>query len=156
MKPTFTAADEARKTRICDAIANVRNDMIIRGWNELIFKVTGKTSDQLFRDGIPEEWTLVEQSAISCGYMAPLKMRAKMKINSVTLCDGYEQIEMHPVCKPTSYPADSGLDEDNSFARFSPSGELKLAITNPALHGKFKPGQTFYVDFTECPTTKPS
>ncbi|WP_288803933.1 hypothetical protein [uncultured Novosphingobium sp.] len=46
-----------------------------------------------------------------------------------------------------SYPAD-GSDEDNTFARFSPSANFQISIANPALHGQFEPGQKFYVDFT--------
>jgi hypothetical protein len=56
-------------------------------------------------------------------------------------------VEFNPVCKPEGYPED-GLDEDNSFAKFSPSGSFKLSIANPALLGKFRPGQIYYVDFT--------
>jgi len=45
------------------------------------------------------------------------------------------------------YPAD-GSDEDNSFAKFSPSVSMDFHVANPALFGKFEPGQKFYVDFT--------
>lgn len=45
-----------------------------------------------------------------------------------------------------AYPAD-GSDEDNTYARFSPSGELTLTIANPSLIGRIEPGTTFYVDF---------
>ena len=38
--------------------------------------------------------------------------------------------------------------EDNTFSEATPSAELKMTVTNKALHGKFKPGQKFYVDFT--------
>ncbi len=44
----------------------------------------------------------------------------------------------------------NGESEDNTYARWTPSGEIKLGITNPDLYGKFKPGQKFYVDFTEA------
>lgn len=45
------------------------------------------------------------------------------------------------------YP-DDGSDEDNTYARFSPSGELSLTIANQDLIGKIEPGQNFYIDFT--------
>jgi hypothetical protein len=88
--------------------------------------------------------------------VAPRTMRAKMKISAVTLGETCDQVTMAPVCKSGAYPAD-GMDEDNSFAKFSPSGELKLTIANPALLGKFRPGQKFYLDFTEAidPPPKP-
>ena len=40
------------------------------------------------------------------------------------------------------------MDEDNSFAKFSPSVNFQIMIANPALLGKFASGDTFYVDFT--------
>lgn len=49
-----------------------------------------------------------------------------------------------------SYPAD-GSDEDNTYAKYSPSAELAITITNPALIGQFKPGEVYYVDFTPVP-----
>lgn len=76
-------------------------------------------------------------------------MRAKLQIASVTKHNAEcEQLKFHGVAAK-SYPAD-GLDEDNTFAKFSPSVSLEITITNPALIGKFEPGQKFYVDFTEA------
>lgn len=57
---------------------------------------------------------------------------------------------MAPVCGGKPF-GPNGESEDNSFARWTPSGELKLDVTNPDLLGRFKPGQKFYVDFTEAP-----
>lgn len=75
-------------------------------------------------------------------------MRAKMRVDSVTrLNESYELLKFRAVGKDTAYPAD-GSDEDNTFARWTPSGELTLHVANPALHGKFKEGNKFYVDFT--------
>ena len=76
-------------------------------------------------------------------------MRAKLKLTSVTLSENSDQLKFSAVCKPSGYP-DSGLDEDNTFAKFSPSAELTMTVNNPALLGKFRPGQKFYVDFTEA------
>lgn len=47
------------------------------------------------------------------------------------------------------YP-DDGADDDNDYARWSPSADFSILIQNPALADKFKPGQKFYVDFTEA------
>lgn len=96
----------------------------------------------------------------------PLKtplMRAKLKVGSClpTLnVDGEkvaEQVTFHSVSKSGGYPAD-GSDEDNSFAKFSPSVMLQMTIANPALFGRLKPGAAFYVDFmavepVEAPAT---
>ena len=76
-------------------------------------------------------------------------MRAKMKVESVTMTEYGEALEMHAVAKSGAYPQD-GSDEDNTYAKFSPSGTLKLAVANPSLIGKFRPGQKFYLDFTEA------
>lgn len=74
-------------------------------------------------------------------------MRAKMKVTKVEQYENYENLTLNAVCKSGGYPAD-GSDEDNTFAKFTPTAELKMSINNPALLGKIKPGQKFYVDFT--------
>lgn len=56
---------------------------------------------------------------------------------------------MAPVCGSKPF-GPNGESEENTFARYSPSGELKLTITNPDLCGKIRPGQKLYVDFTEA------
>lgn len=74
-------------------------------------------------------------------------MRAKLQVVSVERFSGSEKLKMSAVAKSSSYPPD-GTDEDNTFAKWSPSASFEIHITNPALHGKFEPGQKFYVDFT--------
>lgn len=75
-------------------------------------------------------------------------MRAKLQIGSITQHGTSETVAFHAVAA-SSYPAD-GSDEDNTFAKFSPSATLSITIANPALLGQFKPGQKFYADFTEA------
>lgn len=74
------------------------------------------------------------------------KMRAKMYITSIEQFLAQETLKLSAVAAK-SYPAD-GSDEDNTYAKFSPSASLSLTIANPALIGKFKPGEHYYVDFT--------
>ena len=81
-------------------------------------------------------------------------MRAKLQVGSVfanrNLETGEttsETLHFHGVAKSGGYPAD-GSDEDNTFAKWSPSVNLQISITNPALFGQFEPGQKFYVDFS--------
>jgi len=77
------------------------------------------------------------------------EMRAKMVVSRVERNEnGYEALHFRGVCRSDGYP-DDGLDENNTFAKFSPSIDLSMAVTNPALQGKFNPGDTFYVDFTK-------
>ena len=75
-------------------------------------------------------------------------MRAKMRVSAVTPHnETWEELAFSAVSKSDGYP-DDGSDENNSFAMWTPSAELKMSITNPALIGKFTVGQEFYVDFT--------
>jgi hypothetical protein len=83
------------------------------------------------------------------------KMRAKLRVSFVQesfygpdKSKSSERLSMNAVCAP-KYDA-TGLDEDNTFAKMSPSAELKIQIANPALWDQFKVGQTFYLDFTEA------
>jgi hypothetical protein len=55
---------------------------------------------------------------------------------------------MQAVCA-SKYPED-GLDEDNTFAKFSPSASFSITIANPALFGAFKVGEKYYLDFSKA------
>ncbi len=87
-------------------------------------------------------------------------MRAKMKVSFVDRThqgkegDSYRSIAIRvsAVCKDSAYPAD-GTDEDNSFARWSPSADLTMTIANPNLFEKIKEGDVFYVDFSRAVPT---
>lgn len=74
-------------------------------------------------------------------------MRAKLAVLSVERHEGYERLRFTAVCKSDGYPED-GSDENNSFARWTPSADLTMVVSNPDLLGKFEQGQEFYVDFT--------
>lgn len=78
-------------------------------------------------------------------------MRAKFVVGEVsdvrTEHGGTSQkVSMRPVT--TSSYGDNGENEDNTFARYTPSGEIRLQITNPDLNGKINPGEVYYIDFT--------
>lgn len=77
-------------------------------------------------------------------------MRAKMRVASVTKYGEPPtsiSLTFAAVGKSDGYPAD-GTDEDNSFARWTPSASLQMSIQNPALLDQFQEGQRFYVDFS--------
>jgi len=40
-------------------------------------------------------------------------------------------------------------DANKSWSKFTPSGDLRLHITNPEAEGKFVPGNYYFLDFTE-------
>lgn len=73
-------------------------------------------------------------------------MRAKFHLNSIENFGGQEQLKFMAV---SAKFGPNGESEDNTYARYTPSAELKMTVTNPELLGKFKPGQKFYVDFVE-------
>ncbi len=76
-------------------------------------------------------------------------MRAKLVIDRIEQHAASETLHFNAVCKPGAYPAD-GSDEDNTFAKFTPSADLKIQITNPALIGQFKVGEKYHVDFSSA------
>lgn len=41
---------------------------------------------------------------------------------------------------------DTSVPEDQRYARYTPSGELRLAVDNPNV--SFEPGISYYLDFT--------
>jgi len=73
-------------------------------------------------------------------------MRAKMQVQAVYPAYGETEIvKMYPVCGQFD---SEGNSEDNTYARYTPSGSIELQINNPVLAGKIQAGQKFYVDFT--------
>lgn len=79
------------------------------------------------------------------------RMRAKVRVGAaIPHGNGTETVTFHGVSKSGGYPAD-GSDEDNSFAKWSPSVNFSMLIANPALVGSFEVGQTFYCDFIPVP-----
>jgi len=77
----------------------------------------------------------------------PPRMRAKMRVQFVQQHGNAEVLQLNAVGPKGSYPPD-GSDEDNTYAKYTPTASLSMTIANPALFGKFKPGDTFYLDFT--------
>ncbi len=81
-------------------------------------------------------------------------MRAKLRVTEVNRYthEGQtmsESVTMTAVAKDGPYP-DDGSDENNTFAKFTPSASLTITIANPALFGQHNPGDVFYVDFTRA------
>lgn len=74
------------------------------------------------------------------------KMRAKVRITAIENQGHQEKFTFNFPAKDGPYPAD-GSDEDQQFAKYSPSGSLSLTVANPNLVGKFEVGETFYLDF---------
>lgn len=73
-----------------------------------------------------------------------------MQVASVTPYDPannrhFEELKLHCVCGDTAF-GPNGESDDNTFARWTPTGGMSMTVTNPNLYGKFKPGKKFYVD----------
>jgi len=75
-----------------------------------------------------------------------MKIRAKLRLDKVEQFETCEVLAFSAV-GASNYPVD-GVHEDNTYCKFTPSAELRMTVTNPALLGKFKPGERYYVDFT--------
>jgi hypothetical protein len=80
--------------------------------------------------------------------MVRAKMRCVRKA-SITTTQGYgppkpvdvEEVEFVPVSGP----------ENAEWSRWTPSGSVKMQITNPAVVGAFEVGKDYFVDFTPSP-----
>lgn len=77
------------------------------------------------------------------------EMRAKLRLLKVDReTESQETLRFAAVGPKEAYGAD-GLDESNSFAKFTPCADLTMQVLNPVLLGTFEEGQEFYVDFTK-------
>lgn len=78
-------------------------------------------------------------------------MRAKMRVSNVSKPEGFdsETLNFTAVSKPEGYESD-GKDENNTYALWTPTADLQMQVNNPALHGKFKIDEEYYVDFTKA------
>ena len=78
----------------------------------------------------------------------------------------YEESSYHPTRKGQKYKSfdagkyqqnirlaavyDTANAEDVSFSDSTPSGELRIFVTNPIVVGTFKPGDSYYLDLIPC------
>lgn len=77
-----------------------------------------------------------------------MNMRAKFQVSKVEKNDGFESLTFFAVTDSEFGP--NGENDDNTYARWTPNGDLKMNITNPALLGKYKVGEKYYLDFTKA------
>ncbi len=77
-------------------------------------------------------------------------VRAKFQCESVTKhAYGSEQVKLRAVC---AAPGEKLNAENESFSKATPNGSMEMGIDNPGAQGFFKPGQSYYLDFSEAPT----
>ena len=77
------------------------------------------------------------------------KTRCKFKCMTVTKHEGVEIVKMSAVCG--KWDDKTGIGDDNTYAKYSPSGEFEITIANEAVFGFFKPGKKYYMDITAAP-----
>ena len=69
-------------------------------------------------------------------------LRAKFYVETVATHPTHTEVELRPVT--------SGSEENKSFSQYTPSGSLKLTITNPDALGYFVAGKEYYIDFSDA------
>lgn len=75
-------------------------------------------------------------------------MRAKFQCLNIVQYDGWQEANLNAV-----YGGSSNA-EDNQFSQATPSGTLKISISNPKAKDFFKPGKAYYLDFKEVEEVK--
>ncbi|QYR20811.1 hypothetical protein KZ483_24130 [Paenibacillus sp. sptzw28] len=50
----------------------------------------------------------------------------------------------------TLHPVTDGSEENKTFWKYTPGGQITLTITNPDAVNQFEPGKEYYVDFTSA------
>lgn len=85
--------------------------------------------------------------------MCKMNTRCKVRVESVKLLgsDGKgnhsaEEVQMRAV--QGNKVSNDGSDEDNTYAKYSPSADFRLYVANPVLFGQFKPEQKYYIDMS--------
>jgi len=83
-------------------------------------------------------------------------MRAKLRVSFVQEQFAWDdktkkvfEIVSFNAVAASKYPED-GSDENNTFAKWSPSADVKIQIANPALWDTFTVGDEYYTDFTKA------
>lgn len=70
-------------------------------------------------------------------------IRAKFKVGSTTnFGNSNLEVKMTPVI--------SGSEENKSFSKYTPNGDIRLHITNPDVLGFFEPSAEYYVEFIKA------
>lgn len=63
----------------------------------------------------------------------------------------HAEIKMAPC---DEYSPGGGTEENKSFAKWTPCGEIRLTISNPDAVSFFELGQPFYIDFSRAEETE--
>ena len=69
-------------------------------------------------------------------------VRSKFKCDSITLGSDVSSVSLVPVT--------SGCAENDAFYKYTPGGTINLGVLLADTANSFKPGKSYYVDFTEA------
>lgn len=76
-------------------------------------------------------------------------MRAKFKVTESRRVDAPSSYHCEFVLKPVVGPG------NESWSKWTPSGELKITVTNPAAAAELEVGGTYYLDFIRVEEERP-
>ena len=77
-----------------------------------------------------------------------MNVRAKFIVNTITRQKYGNDSEMQTIGLT---PVMGGSEENKTFWRYSPSGEIKLGTINAEAAAQFELGGEYYIDFTKAP-----
>lgn len=73
---------------------------------------------------------------------------AKFKVNSINEYEGGKMITLSAV---VGYDGvGNRIDENESWSKYTPSGNIEINITNPEAYNQFTVGKSYYINFTEA------
>jgi hypothetical protein len=73
-----------------------------------------------------------------------MPIRAKFKVTEKTQISNGTGL----LCIVKLSPVSSGSPENESFYRYTPSGQIELSVVKPETSAQFELGKEYYVDFT--------
>lgn len=77
-----------------------------------------------------------------------MKVTAKMQVTKKAECSyGHQQVSGVEVELHAVYSSDPG-DPNYSYSQATPSAEIKMQITNPAVFNAFQTGRRYFITFT--------
>lgn len=75
-------------------------------------------------------------------------VRALFVVNDVLERKGAEDQPIAQIVKLNPSFANKPEDPNHAFWKATPTGSLEMTINNPAVFGFFKPGTSYFLDFT--------
>ena len=70
-------------------------------------------------------------------------VKAKFRVNSITIRENLHEVELGAV-----YGKDGS--DNAEWSKYTPSGTIKMSITNPEAYNQFEIGREYFITFTEA------